>query len=109
MNRERVEIHLEAWRDYMRTDKTKLGYPSKSLMIATGGASSGNAFEIMCEEMDETIVRAIDAIIDSLRNPERVAIYHHWLQDKHFYPTQAMDYEIALETIAKIADRKGII
>jgi hypothetical protein len=109
MNRERVIWHLENWCEYLKADNHKLGYPTKSLMIASGGASGGDAFEIMCDDMDITNARAIDAIIDDLKPPYKTAIYHQWLKNKFFWPTHELDYEIALETIMKVADRKGII
>lgn len=109
MNRDRLEWHLENWRDYMQGDSSKLGAPTHSLVFVSGGTSTKDSFEIMCEKMDIANAREIDIIIDGLKPPQVVAIHHHWLQTKHCYPTQEMDYELGLEAIAKIADRRGII
>ena len=49
----RILYLLDSWARWMRLDNHRLGYPSKSIMISTGGASSENAFEEMVDESDK--------------------------------------------------------
>jgi hypothetical protein len=107
MNRERLEYHLENWAHWMRSDREQLGYPRRSLMIATGGGSSVDEFEIMCDQADAQCAKQMDALIDSLKPPQKVAINHHWLQVKHCYPTQEYDLEMAYSALISLADRRG--
>lgn len=109
MDKARLEWHLENWADFMRVDQNRLGYPRRSLMIASGGSSTADAFEIMCEEVDVKCAEQIDALIDSLRPPQRVAINHHWLKVKHCYPTQEYDLEMAYVALTAMAEKRGIV
>lgn len=109
MNIDRLEWHLSNWVDYMSRPSHKLGYPSRSLCIASGGGSSIDEFEIMCEESDINSAMKLDAMIDSLGNPERVAINHVWLKAKHCYPTQEYDYEMAIISLLSLAEKRGLI
>ena len=109
MTLDRLEWLLENWVDWMRRDTHKLGYPAKSLMIASGGASGIDEFECMCDEADSKAASMLDAIIDSISMPQRTAINHQWLKVSHHYPTQELDLEYAYTAIIKIADKRGLI
>jgi hypothetical protein len=110
MNTQRLLWQLANWADWMKqTDSHKLGYPSKAAMISTGGGSSDDEFEIMCDESDTRCAKTMDGIIDSISMAQRTAINHHWLGVAHCYPTQEMDYELALEAIGKLAEKRGLV
>jgi len=109
MNRDRLEWHMQNWVDYMQTGDSRLGYPKRSLMIASGGGGAADAFEIMCDEVDIHCAEQIDAMIDSLRPPQRIAINHHWLRVKHCYPTQEYDLEMAYTSLMAMADKRGMV
>ncbi len=104
----RLEWHLSNWSDYMKQPRSKLGYPSKSLCIASGGGSSDDEFENMCDEVDTQCAQAMDSIIDSISKPQRTAINHIWLKVAHHYPTQSLDYEEAIESILKLVSKRGL-
>jgi len=105
---ERLDWLLGNWSDYMQQPSSKLGYPSKSLCMSSGGASGEDEFEIMCDEVDTKCAQAMDSIIDSISQPQRTAINHVWLKVSHHYPTQSMDYEEAIESILKLAHKRGL-
>lgn len=109
MTLDRLEWHLSNWCDWMRRDTHKLGYPAKSLMIASGGASGIDEFECMCDDADTNAASLLDAIIDSISMPQRTAINHQWLKVAHHYPTHALDIDEAYTAIIKIADKRGLI
>lgn len=109
MIQDRIEYHLENWRDYMRRDNNELGYPSKSLVLSTGGSSGSDEFDIMCDDCDIECALTMDGIIDSISEPQRTAVNHKWLEASHHYPTQELDYEQALIEISKLADKRGLI
>ena len=109
MTIERLMWHLSNWRDWMQHDKHRLGYPSKSLMIASGGGSSDDEFESMCNEADSHCASVINSVIDSISKPQQTAINHQWLGVVHCYPTQELDLDEAYTAIIKIAVRRGIV
>lgn len=110
MTLDRLDWHLSNWSQWMQSsDTNRLGYPKKSLMIASGGGSSDDEFEAMCEAADVTCAIALDSIIDSITKPQRTAINHVWLKVAHHYPTQELDYEEAIFHILKIAIKRGVM
>lgn len=109
MTNEDLMRHMANWADYMKVPTHKLGYPSKSLCLETGGGSSDDEFEHMCAEIDTRCAKIMDGIIDSITQPQRTAVNHVWLHVEHHYPTQALDYEEALEHIRRLADKRGLI
>ena len=76
-NETKVKEYLTEWAEWMKADNTKLGYPSKSLMLSSGGAST--SFEDMCEVLDNTISKAIDAILEGVTISQRLAVHHYHL------------------------------
>ena len=110
MTEDRLEWNLENWQKSMRlgTISKELGFPSKSLCFSSGGDSANDEFEIMCEDADIRSAEAMDSIIDSISRPQQVAVYFHWRISTHHYPTQALDYEEAKESIIKLANKRGL-
>ena len=80
-----------------------------SLVVQCGGSSSPDTFDHMCEEIDSKVVRDIDALIDSLSFPQRDAMRHKWLGNSKTWPTQEMDYADALESLLKLAEKRGMV
>jgi hypothetical protein len=105
MTNDRLMWHLENWRDWMQRDSHKLGYPNKSACMSSGGASGEDEFDVMCDECDNIM----DKIIDSISLAQRTAVNHIWLKVSHHYPTQELDYLEAIESIIKLADKRGLV
>jgi len=83
---------LDDWSKWMRHDNHKLGYPSKSIGLSSGGSSNADTFDYMIEDLDNDNVRTIDALIHSLPIEEQNAIYARYLHTKKpFY------YELKLQ------------
>lgn len=106
MTYDRLMWHLENWRDWMQIWEDKLGWPSKSLCMISGGASCAEEFDIMCEEVDIHCAEAFNSLVDSLSKPRRIAIEHVWLGVAHHYPTQELDYEEALGALLILAEKR---
>lgn len=100
---------LENWAEWMQCPSHKLGYPSQSLCISSGGASGVDEFEIMCDGADISCAISLDSIIDSLSMPQRIAINHQWLKVAHHYPTHDMDIFEAYEAIMRLCNKRGVI
>jgi hypothetical protein len=73
---------LDDWKQYMKADNHKLGYPSKSLGMSSGGESTSDEFEHMLSAMDLANVRIIDAIIHDLIPEQQKALYARYLGAK---------------------------
>jgi hypothetical protein len=81
---------LDKWKLYMRSDNHKLGYPSKSIGMSSGGASG--SFDDMYDEVEDDNIRTVDAVIHSLPKEQQDAIYARYLKTK-----KPLYYEIKLE------------
>lgn len=109
MTEQRLAWLLGNWADYMKQDTHRLGYPSKSVMLASGGGSCDDEFEIMCEEVDIKCAQSLDSIIDSITKPQRTAVNHIWLKVEYHYPTQDLDLAEAYDNITRLCIKRGVI
>ena len=81
---------LDKWKLYMRSDNHRLGYPSRSIGISSGGASG--SFDDMYDEVEDDNVRTVDAVIHSLPKDQQQAVYARYLNTK-----KPLYYEIKLQ------------
>ena len=102
---ERLLSILDDWALWMKSDNHKLGYPSKSIGMSSGGESTSEAFEEMCSAQDMSNLRTIDAIIHSLDKTQQDAIYAKYLGAK---PPLAFYWqlEMAYDNLLTIAERR---
>ena len=95
MTMERLQDLLKVWsRSLKHSGNSRLGFPSRSLGMSTGGNST--SFDEMYDSMQSDHIRTIQAIIDSLPERQQNAVYHKYtgsksevLQDYHM--TMAYD------------------
>jgi len=94
---------LDRWRLYMRSDNHKLGYPSKSIGMSSGGASG--SFDDMYDEVEDDNIRTVDAVIHSLPKDQQEAIYARYLKTKKpmYYE---MKLELAIDNLLTIVGRR---
>jgi hypothetical protein len=102
---ERLLSILEDWSLWMKHDTHKLGYPSKSIGMSSGGESTSEVFEEMCSAQDMSNVRTIHAIIHSLEQGQQDAIYAKYLGAK---PPLAFFWQLdmAYDNLLTIAERR---
>lgn len=105
MNINRAKEILHNWARWMKQDSHKLGYPQKSILMASGGESSHDAFQDMLDSMDLNHVQAMDAIIDSLEPIQRQAIYARYLKDKKPFRYE-YQLSLAMDNIMTLADKR---
>jgi hypothetical protein len=79
---ERLLSIMEDWALWMKSDNHRLGYPSKSIGMSSGGESTSESFSEMCSAQDMSNIRTIDAIIHSLDKTQQDAIYAKYLGAK---------------------------
>jgi hypothetical protein len=89
MEREMLMEYMDAWARSMRHEDSGLGYPKKSIMMSSGG--NYTSFEDMIEESDGKVIETIDAVISSLDQDQRDAVWARWLNTK-----KPMYYELKL-------------
>jgi hypothetical protein len=70
---DRCDWHLANWATWMRVSGLALWFPSRALAIGKSGSSD---FDAMVATADTRCAVAVDAIIDGLPLPERLAVYH---------------------------------
>lgn len=105
MDMDRLLELLDKWKLYMRSDNHRLGYPNKSLGMSSGGESSYDAFDEMYEEVEHTNVKTVDAVIHSLPEDQKQAIYARYLQTKK---PELYEYklQIAMDNLLTIVGRR---
>lgn len=91
MTIERLMELLDKWKMWMKIDNHKLGYPSKCILLSSGGSAT-DAFEEMYEVCEDNNVRILDAIISDLEKDQKEAIYYRYIGGK-----KPLYYEIKLE------------
>ena len=105
MHIDRLKQILDDWSLWMHSPSHKLGYPSKSLGMISGGESTSDVFEEMVSEMDMNNVKTIDAIISSLPRDQKDAVYARYLKTAKYD-----DYEyqlgLAFDNLLSMASRR---
>jgi hypothetical protein len=105
MNVERLMDLLDAWSRWMRSDDHGLGYPKKSPFLQSGGESTEGVFEDMLDAMDLKQVITIDAIIESLPQDQKKALFARFLKSrKPMYYEKNL--EMAIDNLLTIASRR---
>ena len=102
---ERLLSILEDWALFMKTDNHKLGYPSKSIGLSSGGESTSESFAEMCSAQDMSNIRTIDAIIHSLPKEQQDAIYAKYLDAKKPLAYE-WNMDMAYDNLLTIAERR---
>jgi hypothetical protein len=102
---ERLLSILEDWALWMKSDNHKLGYPSKSIGMSSGGESTSEVFEDMCSAQDMSNIRTIDAIIHSLPKEQQNAIYAKYLGAK-LPLAYEWNMDMAYDNLLVIASRR---
>ena len=105
MQMDRLLELLDKWKLFMRSDNHKLGYPSKSIGMSSGGESSYDAFDEMYEDVEADNVRTVDAVIHSLPNDQKDAIYARYLNTKKpsYYEIKL---QLAIDNLLTIVGRR---
>lgn len=110
MDIDRLLQILDDWAHHCKSyhPARKLGYPTHSTALVSGGESTSGAFEQMCDDVDMRNVKAIDSMIDSLNENQAQSIRARFLQDRKpmFYETHL---SFALNQLCKLCDKRNII
>jgi hypothetical protein len=106
---DRMLCILDDWIKWMRRDNDQLGYPKKSLMFSTGGSVNSEAFDDMCDAVDEKNCEIMNSIINDLDRGEREAIFYRLFkqQPKPFY--YELKLTLAYTNILKKLEEKNVI
>lgn len=94
--------YMDMWKRYMKHDSHKLGFPSRSIGLSN---SSSTSFDDMVEELDNDIVRTINAVVDSLDSEQRKAVWAKWLGTKKpiYYE---LKLQLAVDNLLTIVGRR---
>ena len=102
---ERLLSIMQDWSLWMKSDNHKLGYPSKSIGMSSGGESTSDVFEDMCSAQDMSNVRTLHAIIHSLEKAQQEAIYARYLGAKKPLAYE-WNMDMAYDNLLTIASRR---
>jgi hypothetical protein len=108
---QKVKDALEVWAEWMQQDDTKLGYPSKSAVILSGGGAWGSFGEDLEAELDNTMANAVDAIVEGLPLNQKHAVFHFHIAAV-FTPRRSViehDYEDALMSLEVGLRKRGLV
>lgn len=98
-----VEACLVDWARFLRGYNPVDGYPGRSDVLGTGGASK--SFDAMCEASDMKIARITDTVIGDLPANQQCALHHAYLNA--VWRFMRNDYEAVLAA-AKNRVRDGL-
>jgi hypothetical protein len=73
---------LEDWSRWIKSDNHTLGYPSSTSYFSSGGESTAEVFEDMVSKTDMENIRIVDAVIDGLKQDQKLAVYYRFLGGK---------------------------
>ena len=108
MTTDRLMQVLDDWARWMKRPSNKLGYPSKSAFLNSGGESTANAFEEMLSQGDLKNVLKIDALISSLPKAQSQAVNARYLGSNQ--PNNyAHELEMAIDNLLVWADKRTIV
>jgi hypothetical protein len=98
MDAAKVLYYLDIWRDYMKGNTIKLGYPSKAAGFMSSGVTS---FDDMHDEIDINSARTVDQVIDDLPKLQKDSIYFVYLGQKSKMTDMQLqiNYDLALENL----------
>ena len=103
---DRLLCICEDWALYMKShDSHKLGYPSKSIGMSSGGESTADAFEDMVSAQDLKNVHIVDAIIHSLPQEQQDAIYARFLRTRKPFAYE-FKLDLAFDNLLTMASRR---
>jgi hypothetical protein len=108
---QRVKEALDIWAEWMQQDDTKLGYPSKSAVILSGGGAWGSFGDDLEAEVDSTMARAVDAIMEGMPLSQRNAVFHFHIAAV-FTPRRTLiedDYADALVSVEVGLRKRGLV
>lgn len=83
---------LDDWSKWMQYDDHGLGYPKRSIGLSSGGSSNSDTFDHMVEDLDNSRIRTLNALIHSLDTQEQNALYARYLKTK-----KPLYYELKLQ------------
>lgn len=103
MVKQQLIEYMDMWARSMKVNDHQLGYPKKSILFATGGAST--TFDDMLDDVDSRIIKTIDAVVSSLSRDQREAVWARWLNTKEpmYYEYKL---ELAIDNLMVIVDRR---
>lgn len=105
---ERVEWHLQNWRDWMLAGSMVKSLPRK----ASGGMGRtfASSFDDMVEEADVRCAAIVDAIIDSLPILQQAAVSHFYLAAVWRFHRSSPDEQIdaAKDAIGRALASRGV-
>jgi hypothetical protein len=96
---------LDGWAQWMKRPTHRLGFPSRSLVMSSGGASTEDSFDELILTQDQENIRIIDTLIHNLPPEQQDALYHKYLSSKKPF---AYEYKLklAIDNLLTIASRK---
>ena len=105
LNTNRLLEILDGWAQWMKKPTHRLGFPSRSLVMSSGGASTEDSFNELMLTQDQDNIRIIDTLIHNLPPEQQDALYHRYLSSKKPF---AYEYKLslAIDNLLTIASRK---
>jgi hypothetical protein len=105
LNTNRLLEILDGWAQWMKKPTHRLGFPSRSLVMSSGGASTEDSFNELILTQDQDNIRIIDTLIHNLPPEQQDALYHRYLSSKKPF---AYEYKLslAIDNLLTIASRK---
>ena len=79
----RIKEIMLMWADWHRAGRSRLGYPSRAAVIATGGV---NCWDDIAEGVDTWICSETETAVNDLEPIQACAIHHCYLHSVYRWP-----------------------
>ena len=96
---------LDDWKIYDKHYKERLGYPSKSIGMSSGGASSSEAYDHLLSNMDLQNAETMASLINSLPDGQRAAIRHKYFKEPKPIAYE-WQYDMAMDNLLTWATKR---
>lgn len=99
---------LNLWAKWQNNRNLRLGYPSKSLAIASGGL---NCWDDLAEDVDGWMCGECEAAINDLQPEQFAAIHHNYLHAVYKFPRNDYPHILAgaLNDLLVRLRRRGVV
>jgi len=108
----RVEYWLIEWAKWVKRWKQDVGFPHRSIGLATGGESrrGEDAYIDFEDEMWSRNVKALDSLLESLPSAQVCAVRHAYLGEVWRFPRGNLGHLLALaeETLERGCEARGV-
>jgi hypothetical protein len=103
---ESLDRILTNWSRWMHRDSAVDGFPQRSAVLTTGGASKG--WDDFAEEIDGWVAQTVDTCINDLPADQRAAVHHCYLRAVFRFRDYRHSLLLAVTTLGVMLEARNV-